>query len=34
MVDPTKFYMLTTANQIATVFNQIGTNLTQLRVAK
>ena len=29
-----KFWMLTQANQIATVFNQIGTNLTKLRVAK
>jgi Flp pilus assembly protein TadG len=32
--DSTKFWMLTTASQINTVFNQIGTNLTQLRVAK
>ena len=29
-----KFWMLTTASGIAAVFNQIGTNLTQLRVAK
>jgi hypothetical protein len=26
-----KFYLLTSASQIVTVFNQIGTNLTQLR---
>jgi Flp pilus assembly protein TadG len=32
--DSTKFWMLTTASQINTVFNTIGTNLTQLRVAK
>jgi Flp pilus assembly protein TadG len=29
-----KFFLLTSASGIATVFNQIGTNLTQLRVAK
>jgi Flp pilus assembly protein TadG len=29
-----KFFMLTTASGIATVFNQIGTNLTKLRVAR
>jgi von Willebrand factor type A domain len=29
-----KFYLLTSANQIVTTFNTIGTNLTQLRVAK
>ena len=29
-----KFYLLTSASQIMTVFTQIGTNLTQLRVAK
>jgi hypothetical protein len=29
-----KFFLLTSANGIATVFNQIGSNLTQLRVAK
>ena len=29
-----KFFMLTTANQIASTFTAIGTNLTQLRVAK
>ncbi|MFN3659114.1 MAG: pilus assembly protein TadG-related protein [Pseudolabrys sp.] len=31
---PEKFYLLTSASGIATVFSQIGTNLTQLRVAK
>jgi Flp pilus assembly protein TadG len=34
IVDPTKFYMVTTASGLGTVFNTIGTNLTQLRVAK
>jgi hypothetical protein len=29
-----KFWMLTSADQIMTVFNNIGTNLTKLRVAK
>jgi hypothetical protein len=29
-----KFFLLTSANQIVTTFNAIGTNLTQLRVAK
>ena len=29
-----KFYLLTSASQIITAFNAIGTNLTQLRVAK
>jgi Flp pilus assembly protein TadG len=29
-----KFYLLTSASQIVTAFTQIGTNLTQLRVAK
>lgn len=29
-----KFFLLTSASQIATAFNAIGTNLTQLRVAK
>jgi Flp pilus assembly protein TadG len=29
-----KFFMLTSASGIATVFNQIGTNLTKLRVAR
>jgi hypothetical protein len=32
--DPTKFYMVTASNGLGTVFNAIGTNLTQLRVAK
>jgi hypothetical protein len=29
-----KFYLLTSASQIATAFNEIGNNLTKLRVAK
>jgi hypothetical protein len=29
-----KFYLLTQANQITATFNEIGTNLTKLRVAK
>lgn len=32
--DPSKFYMVTAASGLGTVFNAIGTNLTQLRVAK
>lgn len=32
--DTSKFYMVTTASGLGTVFNTIGTNLTQLRVAK
>ena len=32
--DPTKFFIVTSASGIAAVFNSIGTNLTQLRVAK
>ena len=32
--DPSKFFMVTASNALGTVFNQIGTNLTQLRVAK
>jgi hypothetical protein len=32
--DSNKFWMLTSASGISTAFNQIGTNLTQLRVAK
>ena len=32
--DSSKFWMLTSASGIAAAFNQIGTNLTQLRVAK
>ena len=34
MIDPSKFFMVTSANGLATVFNAIGTNLTKLRVAK
>lgn len=34
MVDVSKFYMVTTSSGLGTVFNAIGTNLTQLRVAK
>jgi len=32
--DPSKFFMLTTASQIVTTFNTIGTSLSQLRVAR
>jgi Flp pilus assembly protein TadG len=32
--DATKFFQVTTASGLGTVFNTIGTNLTQLRVAK
>ena len=32
--DSSKFFLLTSASQIVTTFNQIGTNLTQLRVAR
>ena len=32
--DPAKFYMVTTASGLGTVFTAIGTKLTQLRVAK
>lgn len=32
--DPSKFFMVTTSSGLGTVFNSIGTNLTQLRVAK
>jgi hypothetical protein len=31
---PDKFFLLTTANQIVTAFNTIGTNLAKLRIAK
>jgi hypothetical protein len=31
---PDKFFHLTSANQLLTTFNQIGTNLSHLRVAK
>jgi Flp pilus assembly protein TadG len=32
--DSSKFFLLTSANQIVTTFNQIGTNLTKLRLAQ
>jgi Flp pilus assembly protein TadG len=32
--DPAKFYMVTSSSGLGTVFNTIGTNLTQLRVAR
>jgi hypothetical protein len=32
--DPSKFFMLTSASQIVTTFNSIGTALSQLRVAR
>jgi hypothetical protein len=32
--DSDKFFLLTSANQIVTTFTKIGTNLTQLRVAR
>jgi hypothetical protein len=32
--DPSKFFMLTSASQIVTTFNSIGTSLSQLRVAR
>ena len=32
--DPTKFFFLTSASQLVTTFNQIGTNLTNLRIAR
>jgi Flp pilus assembly protein TadG len=32
--DPSKFYMVTNSSGLGTVFNTIGTSLTQLRVAK
>ena len=32
--DPGKFFLLTSASEIITTFNQIGTNLSQLRIAK
>ena len=31
--DPSKFFLLTSSNQIVTTFNQIGTALSSLRVA-
>jgi hypothetical protein len=33
-IDPSKFYMVTTANGLSAVFSAIGTNLTKLRVAQ
>ena len=32
--DTSKFFLLTTSNQILTTFNQIGSNLSKLRIAK
>ena len=32
--DTSKFFLLTSANQIVTTFNQIGTNLSKLHIAK
>ena len=32
--DPSKFFLLTTADQITATFQEIGTNLTKLRVAQ
>jgi hypothetical protein len=32
--DSSKFFLLTTANEIVTTFDQIGTKLSQLRIAK
>jgi hypothetical protein len=32
--DPSKFFLLTSANQMVSTFNTIGTNLAQLRLAK
>ncbi len=32
--DSTKFFLLTSSTQIVTTFNQIGTNLSQLRISK
>ena len=34
VADPSKFFLLTNANQIVTTFNTIGTALSQLRVAR
>jgi Flp pilus assembly protein TadG len=34
VVDPSKFYMVTSANGLGAVFTAIGTNLTKLRVAQ
>jgi hypothetical protein len=32
--DATKFFHLTSANQMVATFNQIGTNLAKLRIAQ
>jgi len=32
--DASKFFLVTASSGISTVFNQIGTNLSQLRIAK
>ena len=32
--DTAKFFLVTSAAQIGTIFNQIGTNLSKLRIAK
>jgi len=32
--DPGKFSLLTTSHQIVTTFNQVGSNLSQLHIAK
>ena len=32
--DPSKFFLLTSSSEIVTVFNQIGTAITQLHIAK
>ncbi len=32
--DPSKFFLLTSSTEIVTAFNQIGTQLSQLRIAK
>ena len=32
--DSTKFFLLTSSSQIVTTFNQIGTNLSKLHIAK
>ena len=32
--DVTKFFLVTSSSQISTIFNQIGTNLSQLRISK
>jgi len=32
--DPSKFFLLTSASEIVTVFNQIGTQISQLHIAR